>query len=42
MPIKITIRYNFTHLAVAIIKKTEITDVGGDVGKKELWCTIYW
>ena len=50
MQIKTTMRYHFTLVRVAIIKKTQITNAGEDVEKREPsytvggnvnWCSHY-
>ena len=37
MQIEITMRYHLTPVRIAIIKKTQITNVGLDVVKRESW-----
>jgi hypothetical protein len=40
MQIKTTLRFHFTPIRIAITKSTKTTNVGEDVGKKELLYTV--
>ena len=40
MQIKITMRYHFMPVRIAIIKKTKIRRVGKDLEQRELLCTV--
>lgn len=37
---EITMRYHLTLVRMHIIKGQQITSVGKDMEKKELWCTV--
>ena len=40
MQIKITMRYHFTPIKIAIINKSQTTNAGEDVEKGEHFCTV--